>query len=160
MNSRMSLCFCVLLISSCFRSEGPVLTADRAEKPAVEKKFLVKLDGKNGSQQFKVEVADSPAKREQGLMFREALEKDSGMIFLFDEEKENAFWMKNTRLPLDIIFFDKNWRIVGFLENMEPFSTKGRTITTPSKFVLEVNAGLVQKMGFKVGDVGSLVEVK
>ena len=57
---------------------------ERADKPAVQKRSLVKIDSKHGSQQFKVEVANTPAKREQGLMFRDALEKDTGMIFLFD----------------------------------------------------------------------------
>jgi uncharacterized membrane protein (UPF0127 family) len=101
---------------------------------------------------YGVEIADTPAKRELGLQYRRELADNRGMLFLFPSEKENVFWMKNTPIPLDMVFIDGGHRIVGIVENAVPFSTEARSVSAPSQFVLEINGGLSRRNGFAVGD--------
>ncbi|MGB7948302.1 MAG: DUF192 domain-containing protein [Candidatus Binatia bacterium] len=101
---------------------------------------------------FQVEVADTPAKRELGLQYRRDLAPDRGMIFLFPTESEHAFWMKNTPIPLDMIFINSAGQIVGVVEQAVPFSTDSRSVSGASQFVLEINGGLAKRHGIKVGD--------
>jgi uncharacterized membrane protein (UPF0127 family) len=102
---------------------------------------------------FQVEVADTPAKREIGLQYRRELALNRGMLFLFPEESQHAFWMKNTPIPLDMIFISRDQRIVGIVEKAVPFSLDSRSVAgAPSQFVLEINGGLSRRYGFKPGD--------
>jgi len=101
---------------------------------------------------FQVEVADTPAKRELGLQYRRDLALDRGMIFLFPAESGHSFWMKNTPIPLDIIFISKDRKIVGIVEQAVPFSTESRSVPGASQFVLEINGGLSERYGIKAGD--------
>ena len=101
---------------------------------------------------FQVEVADTPAKRELGLQYRRDLALDRGMIFLFPGESEHSFWMKNTPIPLDMIFIGRDRKIVGILEQAVPFSTDSRSVAGASQFVLEINGGLAKRYGIKAGD--------
>lgn len=101
---------------------------------------------------FQVEVADTPAKRELGLQYRRDLAVDRGMVFLFPGESEHSFWMKNTPIPLDMIFINKDRRIVGIVERAVPFSTDSRSVPGSSQFVLEINGGLSKAHGIKTGD--------
>jgi uncharacterized membrane protein (UPF0127 family) len=101
---------------------------------------------------FQVEIADSPAKRELGLQYRRDLAPDRGMIFLFPAETEQTFWMKNTPIPLDMIFIDHERRIVGIVEQTVPFSLDARSVGKPSQFVLEINGGLAKRYGIQAGD--------
>jgi uncharacterized protein len=101
---------------------------------------------------FQVEVADNPSKRELGLQYRRELTPDRGMIFLFPEEAQHAFWMRNTPLALDMIFISRDKKIVGIVEQAVPFSLDSRSVGVPSQFVLEINGGLSRRYGFKVGD--------
>jgi uncharacterized membrane protein (UPF0127 family) len=101
---------------------------------------------------FEVEIADTPAKRELGLQYRRELAADRGMIFLFPYEAEQTFWMKNTPIPLDMIFINSDRRIVGIAEQAVPFSLDPRSVGRASQFVLEVNGGLSKRYGVKAGD--------
>ena len=101
---------------------------------------------------FQVEVADTPTKRELGLQYRRDLAVDRGMIFLFPGESEHSFWMKNTPIPLDMIFINKDRKIVGIVEQAVPFSTESRSVPSASQFVLEINGGLSKRYGIKAGD--------
>jgi uncharacterized membrane protein (UPF0127 family) len=105
--------------------------------------------------EIKVEIADTPEKRQFGLMFREKLERNSGMLFVFEEEQYVTFWMKNTRIPLDMIFISENGTINEIKENVQPCE-KDPCPTYPSKFptkyVLEVNSGFCRQNNIKVGD--------
>ncbi len=98
-----------------------------------------------------VEVARTDAQREHGLMERRGLGPDSGMLFVFDETGEHAFWMKNTLIALDMIFIDASERISGIVENAEPLTTTPR-IGGPSRYVLEVNGGYCAVHGVSAGD--------
>ncbi len=98
-----------------------------------------------------VEVADTDKKREQGLMFRKELPEDRGMLFLFDEEGDHTFWMKNTLIPLDLIFVDSAGRVTGIVERARPLTLEPR-IGGPSRMVLEVAGGWVAARGVRPGD--------
>ncbi len=101
---------------------------------------------------FQVEVADTPATRTMGLQYRKELATDRGMIFLFPSEAPQSFWMKNTPIPLDMIFINREKRIVGIVEQTVPFSLDSRSVGVPSQFVLEINGGLVKRHGLRAGD--------
>lgn len=101
---------------------------------------------------FGVEVADTPTKRELGLQYRRDLAADRGMIFLFPTESEHAFWMKNTPIPLDMIFINSDGKIVGIVEQAVPFSLDSRSVPATSRFVLEINGGIAKRNGIKIGD--------
>ena len=112
----------------------------------------LKIETKSGPVLLNVEVADTEAKREQGLMFRRSLSDDHGMIFLFDGEHEITMWMKNTYIPLDMIFIGNDWRIRHIAYDAEPFSTDVISSMRPASRVLEIGAGQAKKLGVSVGD--------
>ena len=96
--------------------------------------------------------ADTSEKIEKGLMFRKRrLNKNHGMLF-HTGYRISRFWMKNTFIPLDIIFLNKNGRIIGFVENTTPLSLAPITINKPSTFVLEMNAGWIKNNNANKGD--------
>lgn len=100
------------------------------------------------------EVADSPAKRAQGLMYRKELAENKGMLFVFDEEVLPGFWMKNMEIPLDIIWISKDKRIIGINTFVLPCRDSCESIMPPDKikYALEVKAGFVDKNQVKIGD--------
>ena len=125
----------------------PSALGDVLFKPA-----SLKIETKSGSVLLDVEVADTEAKREQGLMFRRAISDGHGMIFLFDREHEIAMWMKNTYIPLDMIFIGNDWRVRHIAHDAEPFSTDVISSIRPASRVLEIGAGQAQRLGVSVGD--------
>ena len=110
---------------------------------------------------FTVEQADDPASQERGLMFRDSMPDDHGMIFNFADEQPRTFWMKNCRMPLDILYFDKNYKLVSMQQRV-PACRSDPCPTYPSegpaKYVLELNAGMADKLGVKPGDVLSVTK--
>jgi uncharacterized membrane protein (UPF0127 family) len=104
---------------------------------------------------FLVEVADTPAKREMGLQYRRELADDRGMIFIFPVESQQSFWMKNTPIALDMIFINRDRRIVGIVEQTTPFSLDPRFVSAQSQFVLEIRGGLAKRFGIQSGDTVS-----
>ena len=98
-----------------------------------------------------IEIADSPKEREKGLMFRESLAENSGMLFVYPREKERGFWMKNTKIPLSIAFINKEGIILN-IEDMTPFSEEGVYSEGNAKYALEVNRDFFEKHGIKRGD--------
>jgi uncharacterized protein len=99
-----------------------------------------------------VEVAATNAKRELGLMYRRHLDEEAGMIFLFKQPQHLTFWMKNTLIPLDMIFADSDGRIVGIVENAAPLSESIDAVDGDSQYVLEVNGGFCRRHGVIAGD--------
>jgi uncharacterized protein len=112
------------------------------------------LEGKTGKQicQIDVEVADNDATRTQGLMYRESLPEMAGMLFMFEEQQPLAFWMKNTKIPLDIIYADSGYKIVSIHANTKPFSEDQIPSDKPAQYVVELNAGFAERSGIKPGD--------
>ena len=107
-------------------------------------------------ERFSVELADTDDKRALGLMFRESMPDDHGMLFVFPGETRRSFWMKNTRIPLDIFYFDSNLTLVSVSANTPPCRTASCPAYPsggPAKYVLELNAGMAAELGVKSGDV-------
>lgn len=107
------------------------------------------------NKRFNVEIADDDAERERGLMFRDAMEADHGMLFVHDSEEPQAYWMKNTHIPLDILYFDSNRKLVAQVRNVPPCSAGDMCPSYPSevpaKYVLELNAGNADAMKLELG---------
>ena len=104
---------------------------------------------------FYAEVVEKESDLALGMMFRKFLDESRGMLFVFSEYKNHPFWMKNTLIPLDIIWLDEDMRVVYIGENQEPCSEKICKVINPvekSKYVLELNAGTAQKINLKIGD--------
>jgi uncharacterized membrane protein (UPF0127 family) len=102
---------------------------------------------------FAAEIADTADERAQGLMFREHLAANEGMLFLYPVEKPVAFWMKNTPLPLDMIFIDKSGHIVHVAAMAKPYDTAPISSEGPAKAVLEILGGSAGQLGIKPGDL-------
>jgi uncharacterized membrane protein (UPF0127 family) len=100
---------------------------------------------------FHVELAVSPEEQGRGLMYRTELAPDAGMLFVFDESRIQTFWMKNTLIPLDMIFIASDRRIAGIVENAEPQTLTERRVAAPSQYVLEIGGGLSQRLGIRAG---------
>lgn len=133
---RITLLFAVLasLLAGCARAE-----------------HTVELNG----QEFVVELALTRDEQAMGLMFRESMPDNAGMLFVFPSEAVRSFWMKNTRIPLDILYFDDDLRLVSMAERARPCTVQ-RCPSYPSegqaRYVLELNAGKARELGLKPGD--------
>lgn len=133
--SRLFLVAIALMLSGCAIAGGP----------------WVEL----GGQRYKVEIADDDAERAQGLMFRDELASGTGMIFIHDREEPLAYWMKNTKIPLDILYFDNAHKLVAQQRDVPPCSAGNACPTYPSnapaRYVVELNAGEAVKLKLQNG---------
>ena len=111
----------------------------------------LELRGPSGTQRFSVEVADDPAEQAQGLMFREKMATSAGMLFVFPEPKHAQFWMKNTLIPLDMIFADASGLVTRVAANAIPGDLTAIDGGEGVAFVLEINGGLAARMGISAG---------
>ena len=105
-----------------------------------------------GAHNFEVEIAKNELSRERGLMFRRFMARDHGMLFEFENEDLQSFWMRNTYIPLDIIFIDRSGRVIRVAAKAEPLSERTIPSGGPSLGVLELNGGVAAEIGLKIGD--------
>src|SRR5215472_12486429 len=105
-----------------------------------------------GPQKFTIELALSDAQMEQGLMFRRSMPANAGMLFDFKHPTNVTMWMKNTLIPLDMLFLDNSGRIIDIHERAVPYSTDIIASRVPSRYVIELNGGTVARLGIKPGD--------
>ena len=122
---------------------------------------VIEATGTVGICEFQLELANDDEERGKGLMHRTSMPMDQGMFFVFDLEDELNFWMKNTLIPLDIVFFDRTLRVVDVQSMMPeheiaPAPLPFYTSAVPAKFALEVNAGVGSKCSIKLGDTMNL----
>lgn len=115
----------------------------------VEVRFVMP-DGR-ASPVLHLEVANTPATRARGLMYRRDLPVDEGMIFVFPVEKEQSFWMKDTLISLDMIHVNRDMKVVGILENRPVMSEEAKGVGRPALYVVEVRGGSVKKWGIQNG---------
>ncbi|HEY4510512.1 MAG TPA: DUF192 domain-containing protein [Candidatus Paceibacterota bacterium] len=114
-----------------------------------------------GSTTVEVEVADTKEKREKGLSGRDSLEGGHGMLFVFNTEGIYPFWMKNMKFPLDIIWIDSSYRVVGVTSDVRPESyPETFSPNKPAKYVLEVKSGFARENNIKVGSLVSLINIR
>ena len=111
----------------------------------------VELRGPSGMARFTVEVADDGAERARGLMFRESMPRSAGMLFVYPAPQRASFWMKNTLIPLDMIFADETGRVTRVHSNAVPHDTTPIIGGDDVRFVLEINGGLAKRMGIAAG---------
>ncbi|MCX2720583.1 DUF192 domain-containing protein [Lentiprolixibacter aurantiacus] len=102
--------------------------------------------------QLEIEIAESDYEIETGLMYREKMEANQAMLFIFPDVAFHSFYMKNTLIPLDIIFIDEGLNIVNIRQNAAPLDESGIPSGLPVQYVLEINAGLSDKWGIQLGD--------
>jgi uncharacterized membrane protein (UPF0127 family) len=125
--------------------------SQQAQNLAMKNLTIVTPDGTAG---FKVQVADTENTRMTGLMFSKELPAGEGMVFLFDQEQPLTFWMKNTLIPLDMVFIDKDWRVLSIQKQAQPCKKDPCGLYPGSgkaKYVLEINGGLSDKLGIQQG---------
>ena len=150
--------FLVLLVVGVYTMDI-LLLVDMLPKPAYSNENLVQfVNLKARDKVVRAELADTPERRTTGLMFREFMEKDSGMFFVFPSAGLHSFWMKDTKLSLDILWLDDKYKVVGIRQNVQPCDE----IATPvcpsyipevkARYVLEVNAGWIGRNGIKLED--------
>jgi uncharacterized membrane protein (UPF0127 family) len=111
----------------------------------------VEIQGKR----ITIEIADTDALREHGLMERTHMEDDHGMLFVFDDDAPRAFWMKNTKIPLDMLFFNADRKLVSVQHRVPPCIADpcpAYSSGAPARYVLELNGGQAQKLGLSPGD--------
>ena len=112
----------------------------------------IEIASKSGVHSFAVEIADNEAEREKGLMYRKELPEGRGMLFDFHRDQEVSFWMRNTYIPLDMIFIRGDGQIQRIEENTEPLSDRLIPSGGPVRAVLEVTGGTARKLGIAPGD--------
>ena len=114
--------------------------------------FSITLVGKNNASSYFVEIANTPEKAEMGLMYRKSMPKNQGMLFVFPYPSIIKMWMKNTYIPLDMIFFNAQNQVICLHENARPLDESIISCPYPAKLILELNAGEIKKKDIKLGD--------
>ena len=126
-----------------------VATAGAAQAQCTPDQVDIRADG--SVLRFSVELADTDAERSEGLMFREELGRFAGMLFVYDAPQTATFWMQNTPLPLDMLFFDETGRLVNVHPEAVPFSRDTIFGGGQIQYVLEINGGLAAELGIEPG---------
>ncbi|PIU48663.1 MAG: hypothetical protein COS94_01030 [Candidatus Hydrogenedentes bacterium CG07_land_8_20_14_0_80_42_17] len=111
----------------------------------------ITLEGDYRTVVISAEIADEPSERAKGLMNRDSLGEDHGMLFIFPDESVHTFWMHNTHFSLDMIFIDSNGTIAGIIRRAAPDSDETLAVDKASKYVLEVEGGLCDRIGIGEG---------
>ncbi len=132
----------------------------KEEKVITETEFVFTKEGTltltkaNGTpiKTIAVEFAEDDYERETGLMHRSSMKPLQGMLFIQDVERIQNFYMKNTLIPLDLIFIDSNKKVVSFAENAKPLDLTSLSSQVPAKYVLEINGGLSEEWVIEIGD--------
>ena len=140
----------------CFQFQG-CKEDQKIVKPTViefkkEGELVLKTANDSLIKQLDIEIADDEYHTQTGLMYRDVLGQDQAMLFVFPEEGLRSFYMKNTKIALDIIYIDADKKIVSFQNNAQPFSETSLPSNVPAQYVLEINAGLAEQWQLEVGD--------
>lgn len=127
-----------------------LVSAAAASAACVEER--VEIRGDFGTARFNVEIADEPAERSLGLMNRPSMPMNAGMLFVFESQQPVSFWMRNTLIPLDMLFVDETGVIARVHENAVPLDETPIPSGAPVRYVLEINGGLAAQIGIEAGD--------
>lgn len=150
---RLAAFMAMVLVMSGVVGPAPGALASEQGQPMIlpvdPAPLVVETDA--GERTFTIEIADDDRERAAGLMFRTDMDDSHGMLFVFEQTRHLAFWMKNTPMPLDLVFVGDDGRIVSIMQG-EPFSTAPIAPDAPARFVLELKAGTAQKVGIEDGD--------
>jgi uncharacterized protein len=141
---RGMLVLALLLAGSCRGGASPAQGKDMPQS-------AVRFETPRGAWVVRVEIARTGPEQARGLMFRRELAADTGMLFVFQETSDRSFWMRNTLIPLDIIYLGDDRRVVGIVANAEPRSETPRSVGKPSRYVVEVAGGEAAAHGVSAG---------
>lgn len=141
----------VLALPVSARAENPALIQCSPDHVDLRAPSSGPASGAGGQARFHVELAQTPAERAQGLMNRPSLARGAGMLFLYDHAAILSFWMRNTLIPLDIIFLDPRGVVVSIQENAQPLDETPLPSLAPAQMVLEINGGLARRLGIGLG---------
>jgi uncharacterized protein len=141
----------VLTALAACKSAGQSAGTGSASGSAPASVASVAIDTGGRKVLFRVEVAVTPEEHARGLMYRSRLADDAGMVFVFEQPAIQRFWMKNTLIPLDMIFIGSDRRIVGIVANAEPRTLTSRRVSGLSLYVLEIGGGLSARLGIRAG---------
>ncbi|WP_273566148.1 DUF192 domain-containing protein [Maribacter halichondriae] len=142
----------VLLGSSCKNEPKKVVTTEPVVFTKEGELSIFNKDSDSLIAKLNIEFAETEYETQTGLMYRTSMEDDQGMLFIFPKEALHSFYMKNTEFSLDIIFIDADFKVASYQENAQPLTESGLSSKVPVQYVLEVNAGLVEKWSLDVGD--------
>lgn len=146
----LSICFSALNCKDSQSNKTSVSQEVRFKKEGTLQ--LIKKDTDSIIKTLDIEIADDDYQTQTGLMYRNSIKDSQGMLFVFPNEAPRSFYMKNTRIPLDIIYISADNTIVSFQKNAKPFDETSLPSNANAKYVLEVNAGLSDAWNLKVGD--------
>jgi len=147
----LSLGILLGIIFSCAEeSKNTSIETDEIKFTKEAELFLLK--GKDTLQKLDIELAESSYEKQTGLMYRKSMEPNQGMLFVYSEESIHSFYMKNTYISLDLVFFGKDSSIVSFQENAKPLDETSLPSKVPAQFILEVNAGKAEEWELAEGD--------
>lgn len=152
----ITLLLACLMLSGCRSAPNEALASPARQALQRSRVGIITADGRRHA--VSVELAVDDESRARGMMYRTSLGADEGMLFLFDREQVQQFWMRNTLIPLDMIFIDSTGRIVGIVPEATPRTDTPRGVRTPSRYVLEVNGGWAALKGVRAGDYVELSE--
>ncbi len=137
---------------------APLVPAGCNTRSAVQQSGLPVVAVQVGQKTYRCEVAADDASRQMGLMHRKSMPEDHGMIFVFRYEQVLYFWMRNTLIPLDIVYLNRDGKVVA-IRQMKPLDETGIGSKEPAQYAIELNAGQAQKCGVKEGDIIKLPEM-
>lgn len=140
------------IISSCKEEAKKVIQTETIAFTKEGTLQILKKETDSVLVNLDIEIAETDYETQTGLMYRKGMEDNQGMLFIFPDVAMHSFYMKNTEFPLDIIYIDENLKITSFQENAQPFNENGLSSQVPIKYVLEINAGLSEKLILAVGD--------
>ncbi|TVZ10552.1 hypothetical protein JM80_3104 [Cellulophaga sp. RHA_52] len=143
---------CCSLITSCKDGKTEVI---KTPEPTFTKEgtlTITKSTNNSKALTLDIEIAETDYETQTGLMERTSMKENQGMLFIFPDSRMHSFYMKNTKIALDIIYIDENLRIASFQENAKPLDETGLSSKVPVMYVLEINAGLSEKYMLEVGD--------
>lgn len=158
MTARRFFAFTALALSATLAGCGnaPAVPADQGSGQAtasIDRMTAVEVISGDTIHRFRVALALTPHEQERGLMFRQSLPDNGGMLFPFTPPRTASFWMKDTAIPLDIIFIKTDGSVAYIAENVEPFSREPKSAAIPVLAVLEVAGGTTRRLGIREGDV-------
>jgi len=142
----LSLALCTGLVATGCERDNPSQTQPASQHSLATVKMKI------GDRTFDLEMARTSDEQATGLMKRDSMPENHGMIFIFQEERLLEFWMKDTRIPLDIMYLDAKGKVVSVAQ-MQPYDLSSVSSNVDAEYAIELNAGMVKKIGIKAGDV-------
>ncbi|EAS20170.1 conserved hypothetical protein [Flavobacteria bacterium BBFL7] len=152
-NSIFTIFIAAIALTGCRDEKAIFLSTDEISFTKEATGYLIKKATRDTIQTLEVEIADTDYDIQTGLMYRTSMNNDQAMLFVFKEEQELSFYMKNTQIALDIIYLKADGTIVSFVENAKPMDETLLPSAGPAQYALEIKAGLAEKWGLDVGDV-------